>query len=71
MLWSLTKVILFVALTAALALGAGYLMEADGGIRVTAGGNELSLKPFETAVALVLLVLAIWIFLRIGSLLVA
>jgi len=71
MLWSLTKVILFVVLTAMLTLGAGYLMEADGGIRVTAGGNELSLKPFETAVALVLLVLTIWILLRIGSLLVA
>lgn len=71
MLWSLTKVILFVALIAALALGAGYLLEADGGIRVSAGTVELNLRPFQTAAALVLLILAIWLLLKLGSLAVA
>ncbi len=71
MLWSLTKVILFVALIAALALGAGYLLEADGGIRVSAGTVELNLRPFQTAVALALLMLAIWLLLKLGSLAVA
>ena len=71
MLWSLTKVILFVALIAGLALGAGYLMEADGGIRMAVGAIELSLGPLQTAIALALLVLAIWLLLKLGSLLVA
>ncbi len=71
MLWSLTKVILFVASIAALALGAGYLMEADGGVRITAGTVEFSLDPLTAAIALVLLVLAIWFVLKLGSLVMA
>ena len=33
MLWSLIKIVVFVALVAALALGAGYLLESTGGFR--------------------------------------
>ena len=34
MLWSLIKILFFVALIAALTLGAGYLMETGAGIRI-------------------------------------
>ncbi len=71
MLWSLAKVILFVASIAALTLGAGYLVETDGGIRMTVGAAELSLGPLQTVIALALLVLATWLLLKVGSLLVA
>lgn len=32
MLWSLIKIVVFVALVGALALGAGYLLESQGGV---------------------------------------
>lgn len=71
MLWTLIKVILFVALIAAAAWGAGLLMEADGGVRVSLLDMEFTLGPLQTVVALLLLVLAIWILLKIAGLLVA
>ncbi len=65
MLWSLIKIILFVVLVAAATLGAGYLMETDGGVRIAFAGQEYSLTPLMTVVALVLLVLAVWLFLKL------
>ena len=71
MLWSLVKVILFVALIAAATLGAGYLMETDGGIQVAFGGTEYTLTPLMSVVAMILLVLAVWLFLKVFGLLIA
>ena len=45
MLWSLIKIILFVVLVAAAAMGAVYLMELDGGVRIAAAGYEINLTP--------------------------
>ena len=41
MLWSLIKVLVFVAIIAALAMGASYLMETDGGVQITVAGTEV------------------------------
>lgn len=71
MLWSLTKIVLFVAAIAGVTLGAGYLLESDGGVMITFGGWEYDLAPLQTAIALVLLVVAVWLFLKLMSLLVA
>lgn len=71
MLWSLLKIVLFVCLVAALALGAGTLMETDGGIRVAVGTMEFTLGPLQSIIAIVLLVLAVWIVLRLTGLLMA
>ena len=71
MLWSLIKIVLFIALIAALTLGAGHLLEMGGGIRVAIGSIEFNLAPFQAAVALCLLVVAIWVLLKLLSLLVA
>ncbi|WP_299372482.1 heme biosynthesis HemY N-terminal domain-containing protein [uncultured Tateyamaria sp.] len=71
MIWSLVKIIVFVVAVAALALGAGYLLEADGGVQVVVAGDEYNFGPFESVVALIVLVLVIWIGLKLLGLLVA
>lgn len=71
MLWSLIKIIVFVAAVAALAWGAGYLLESQGGIQVTAMGTEYSFGPLQSVIAIVALVIGVWLLLKILSLLVA
>ncbi|MDF0602353.1 heme biosynthesis HemY N-terminal domain-containing protein [Psychromarinibacter sp. C21-152] len=71
MLWSLIKVILFVALIAAATLGAGYLMETDGGIRISIAETEFNLGPLQAVIAALLLVLVVWLFIKLVGLLVA
>lgn len=71
MLWSLFKIILFVAAIALLTLGAGYLMETEGGIRIAVAGTEFNLEPLQAVIAGVLLVLAIWIVIVLLGLIIA
>lgn len=71
MLWSIIKIIVFIALIAAAAIGAGYLLELDGGVRIVMSGQELNLTPLTAVVALLVLVIAIWVFLKLASLLIA
>ena len=71
MLWSLLKIVLFVVIVAAVAIGAGYLSEAEGGIRIAWSGIELNLGPLQAAIALALLLLAAWVVLKLVGILVA
>ena len=71
MLWSLIKILIFVVAIAALTLGAGYLLESDGGMQITVADTELTLGPLQSVIAVLALVLAIWILLKLVSLLVA
>lgn len=71
MLWSLTKILIFVVAIAALTLGAGYLMESDGGVMITVSGVEYTLTPLVSAISLVALVVILWIALKLVSLAVA
>ncbi|SFD67813.1 heme biosynthesis protein HemY [Roseivivax sediminis] len=71
MLWSLLKIVIFVAAVAALTLGAGYLMESTGGVMVTVAGTEYTLGPLQSVLALILLVVALYILFKLLSLLVA
>ena len=71
MLWSLLKILFFVVLVAALTLGAGFLLETDGGIQITAGGREITLGALASVIAGLLLLVAVWLFLKLASLLVA
>jgi len=50
MIWSLIKVLLFVAIVAALALGAGYLTDSAEGIRIAAAGYEFTLGPLQAVI---------------------
>ena len=71
MLWSLIKIVLFVAIIAALTLGAGFLMETGGGLRISVGAIEFNLGPLQAVIGMILLVLAVWLFLKLLNLLMA
>lgn len=71
MLWSITKIVVFIALVAIAAIGAGHLMEMDGGVRIVMAGQEYNLTPINAVVALIVLVIGIWILLKLASLLIA
>ncbi|SPF79102.1 Lipopolysaccharide assembly protein B [Aliiroseovarius pelagivivens] len=71
MLWSLIKIVLFIAAIALLTFGAGILMETDGGVRIAVGGTEFNMEPLQAVIAGVLLVIAIWLALIVFGLLVA
>lgn len=43
MLWSLLKILVFVAIVALMAFGAGVLMETAGGVQITVAGIEYTL----------------------------
>ncbi|MBK0325997.1 tetratricopeptide repeat protein [Rhodobacteraceae bacterium F11138] len=71
MLWSLIKILVFIAIIALLAIGAGYLMESEGGVQITLAGTEYTLSPLQSAIAAILLVVLVWLGLKLLSLLVA
>ncbi|MBO9473244.1 heme biosynthesis protein HemY [Shimia sp. R10_1] len=71
MLWSLIKIIAFVAIVTGLTFGSIYLLESEGGVMLTVGGVEYSLGPFQTALALAALVAAVWVGIKLLGLLVA
>lgn len=71
MLWSLVKILVFVALVAAATLGASYLLDMEGGVRIAMGGIEINLTPIKAVIAAILLVLAVWLFLKLFGLLIA
>jgi HemY protein len=69
MLWSLTKVIFFVAAIAALALGVGMLDETDGAMRIIVAGWEFTIGPVQALVLGLLLIATVWIALKVLGLL--
>lgn len=71
MLWSLFKIILFVVLIGAATVGATYLLETDGGIRIDIGAQEFNLGALQAVIALIVLVIALWLLLKLAGLIVA
>ena len=71
MLWSLVKVLLFVCAVAALAFGAGMLLETEGGITVAVAGWEFTLGPLQSVIAALVLLAAVWLVLKVLGLLLA
>lgn len=71
MLWSLVKILIFVALVGAATLGASYLLDMEGGVRIAMGGVEINLSPIKAVIAAILLVLAVWLFIKLVGLLIA
>lgn len=71
MLWSLIKIVVFVAVIAALTWGASILLESSGGLQVTAMGTEFNFGPLQSVIAVIALVVAVWVLLKILSLMVA
>lgn len=68
MLWSLIKIVLFIGIIAALTWGAGYLIETGGGVTVAVGTIEFNLGPLQAAIALLVLLVALWLILKLASL---
>lgn len=71
MLWSLVKIVVFMVAVAAVALGVDFLIGYEGGIQVTVGGLEYNFTPFFSVLGLALLVFALWVALKLVSLLIA
>jgi HemY protein len=65
MLWSLIKVLAFVAAVVALTFGGAWLMEMSGGAVISVAGNEVTLSPLEMTIGFFLLVLLLWIALKV------
>ena len=71
MLWSLLKIVLFVAVIAAAVLGAEMITETSAGVRIAVGTLEFNLGPMQSVIALVALVVAVWLLFKLVNLLVA
>ena len=71
MLWSMIKIILFVTLVAAAALGADWLLEVEAGLQPTVAGLEFNLGALQSVIAAVLIVVAIWLIFKLLGLLIA
>lgn len=65
MLWSLAKVVIFIAAIAALAVLAGFVSDAGGTLRVWIGGMEFSFGPLQALVLFLIFVLAVWLSIRL------
>lgn len=71
MLWSLIKIIAFVASVTALTFGATMLMDVEGGATIGVAGKEITLSTLEMVFALVALVVVVWLGLKLFAFFVA
>jgi len=71
MLWSIIKIAVFIALVAAASYAAIYLLELEGGVRIVMAGQEFNLTPLTAVIALIVLIVAIWLLLKLASLVIA
>lgn len=71
MIWSLLRVLLFVALIAALTFGADLLIATGGGLRIAVGGWEFTLGPLQALIVSLVLIALVWLAMRLVGLLVA
>lgn len=71
MLWTLLKILIFVALVGALAFGAEFLIASSDYIRIVLMGTEYTLPPLIAVIGLGVLLLGMWLLLKLAGLLVA
>jgi HemY protein len=71
MLWSVLKIILFVALAAALAFGVLWIVDQPGEVRVAFAGREFALTPIAALVALLVLLALALVILKIVGFIIA
>ena len=69
MLWSLIKILAFVAIVTALTYGAVLLLEVEGGAIVTIAGTEFQLTTLQLVIAFLVLVVLVWLGLKLLGLL--
>ncbi len=71
MLWSLIKIVIFVALIAVLTFGASYVIDVGGEVRLAFGTVEFTLTPLAGIIGLLATLIAGWIVFRLVALLIA
>jgi len=71
MLWTLVKILAFVAAVMALTWGAILLLEVEAGATITMGGVEITLTALQMVIAAVILVGLIWLLFKLVGLSVA
>jgi HemY protein len=71
MIWSLLRILLFVAALLVLVFAANLLLQADAILRLSFAGWEFSLHPLQMAIAALALMLAVWVVLKVLGLLIA
>ena len=71
MLWSLIKILSFVAMVMLVSFGAGRLMEAQGGVIIQYAGVELSFGALQAALLVVGLLVTLWLMLKLLGLAIA
>lgn len=71
MIWSLLKMVLFFCAVAALAIGGAYLLEFDGGLRISLGTMEYNLGPLQAVIAVLAVLLVFWLLLKLAGFTVA
>lgn len=69
MLWSLLKIVVFVAVAAALAFAASWILETPGEVKIAFGGREFYLTPIGFLAALLAVVLLGILLLKLLGLL--
>jgi HemY protein len=71
MLWSLIKILAFVAAVVALTFGGAWLMDLSGGAVINVAGYEVTLSPLELTIAFLVLVVLLWVAQKVFGFLLA
>ena len=71
MLWSLIKILAFVAVVTALTFGATQMLEMPGGLTIDDGSTAYTLTPLQVVFALVALVVLVWLSIKLIGFLIA
>lgn len=71
MIWSLIKIVIFLGIAVALAFGVANLLETPGEVRIAFADREFYLSPIGAIIAVILLVIAAIILLKVVGLLIA
>ncbi|SNT22545.1 heme biosynthesis protein HemY [Tropicimonas sediminicola] len=71
MLWSLIKILLFVAVVVALTIGAGYIMETGPSVLISVGAYEFELGPLQAVLAALAGLGLLWLIFKLVGLLLA
>ncbi|MEL6640937.1 MAG: heme biosynthesis HemY N-terminal domain-containing protein [Pseudomonadota bacterium] len=71
MLWSLIKILAFIAAITALTFGATELLKVEGGATISVGGSEATLSVLEMVFAALAIIVLVWLGLNLIKLAIA
>ncbi|GAA5074755.1 tetratricopeptide repeat protein [Roseibacterium beibuensis] len=71
MLWSLLKVLIFIAIVGLLTLGVGFLTEMQDTAVLTVAGREFVLTPLVAILGALTLLISVWLLFKLAGLLIA